>query len=153
VVARWPHRAEGPVHVSGQHAFHGVDGRARRFQRGAIGPRARLGVRVEADRPAFARGDGGDVSVGVDAAELLGRGLPRRQGPKPRLEAGVAKAAPDGVQPLRPLRVPAPRVVLAEERIVVQRDARGAGYPFLLKCCLAASVSLGRISNTSPTSP
>jgi len=84
----------------------------------------------------------------VHAQQFLARRVPGDDQLQSRLEAFTPQAIPKGGQPLRPLRVTRPRVVLEEHGIVVEPD---------LQCrersSLAAAESLGRTSNTSPTIP
>jgi hypothetical protein len=62
------------------------------------------------------------VRLGVHAPELVPRRVSRRGEAQARLEAGFPKAAPQRVEPLRPLGMPGPGVVLPKDRIVVEEN-------------------------------
>jgi hypothetical protein len=149
VMAGRTHRAEGAIQAALEHALDRVRHRARRLEGGGVGVRSRVRVGVELPRPPRRRRHRGHVVGGVHAKEFLARRVARGE----ELEARIQALAPDPLaqrgQALRPLRMARPRVVLEEHGIVVEPDLHQCRE----RSSLAAAVSLGRTSNTSPTIP
>ncbi len=117
------HEAERAVERAVQHAIDGLHGGARRLPRRLVRARAGLGVGIEADGAAGRGRDVREVPWGVDPRQLLGGGLPRRAHVHALLEPFPADPVAQGVEARRALGMAGPGVVLAEDRIVVERDA------------------------------
>jgi hypothetical protein len=129
VMARRPHGAEGALDAAVQDTFDRVHDRTRSQQRRFVRTGTCLRVRVERDRASARRSDAFQVPLAMDPEQLLRRGRLRLERDEPFLEPRLAQPAPHGPEPLGPLRVPVAGVVLAEDRMVVQRDAHRAVRP------------------------
>jgi hypothetical protein len=140
--------AERAVEPPVEHPLDRVRDRPRRLQGRGVGMRSGLGVGIETMSPAGRGGDRGDVLGGVHAEELLARRVAGAQELEAAFEAFAPDPLPERDQAFRPLRMPRPGVVLQEDGIVVEPDLH-----CLERISLAAAVSFGSTSNTSPTIP
>ena len=144
------------------------DGRLRRPSLEAVAEARRLTGALEASVHAVVVGSGveglaselgahGADTVHVfDQAELASYATEpyaRAGRSEPRLEARLPQAAAHRVQPLGALGMAVPGVVLAKDRIVVEKDAHGALWRRKTRAARGAGLQRAGVSGGAPPHP
>jgi hypothetical protein len=129
MVARRAHRAEGVVHLAGQHRVGGRHGRTGRAQRGLQRATADGGVRVhrmvlaQAVHAAHLVEDLGDVAAGMGPRQTGGLDHGRVMEIQRDVDAGRPQVVGDRIQPLRAFGMARTHIVQTTLRVAVESGA------------------------------